>query len=596
MIADFWNLQKMIQGFGFSGYRSVGKDLIKVGPLKKINLIIGQNNTGKSNIIRFLNEHYNNILNSLNPDRLLYTSGSNLSFKSIDTSQSGGSFKPRFALCTNISDLEIIKNPKIDKIVRSSFCVDIKDRDYVWFEYSCDALNHQYYPLIPNVDELLPILESHEWQALWSSLTGKGSGSLREYWIPQTMQHIFEKIRLDPQKIELIPDIRRIGDPETQANDFSGLGIIDRLAQLQNPSLDNQKDKQRFEKINLFLRTVLENGEATLEIPYKRDAILVHMDEKTLPLSSLGTGIHEVIIIAAAATLLEDAVLCIEEPELHLHPLLQKKLLQYLCIETNNQYIFTTHSAHLLDTEDIEVFHIMLDGGQTTIDAVTTTKQRSKICHDLGYRASDILQSNAIIWVEGPSDRIYINHWIKAKTLDNSLIEGIHYSIMFYGGRLFSHLTAEDLEDIEGDLEDFISVRKLNRNTCIVFDSDKTSVRSKLSPTKKRLKDEFNKGPGFAWITKGREIENYINADIIEDCVLNIHPSAAKILSKDQWSNLLKYETKIKPKKLMPENTANKVKVARYYVENYKADFSILDLKLMLDNLVTFIKKSNGKG
>jgi hypothetical protein len=250
----------------------------------------------------------------------------------------------------------------------------------------------------------------------------------------------------------------------------------------------------------------------------------------------------------------------------------------------------------LLDTEDIEVFHIMLDGGQTTIDAVTTTKQRSKICHDLGYRASDILQSNAIIWVGGPSDRIYINHWIKAKTLNNPIIEGIHYSIMFYGGRLFSHLTAEDIEDIEGDLEDFISVRKLNRNTCIVFDSDKTTARSRLNSTKMRLRNEFDKGPGFAWVTKGREIENYINADIVENCVLNVHPNAEKILSKDQWSNLLKYQNKKAKSKKNCENIANKVKVARYYVENHRVDFSTLDLELMTNKLVAFINQSNGKG
>ena len=30
------------------------------------------------------------------------------------------------------------------------------------------------------------------------------------------------------------------------------------------------------------------------------------------------------------------------------------------------------------------------------------------VLDDLGAKASDIFQSNGIIWVEGPSDRIYI--------------------------------------------------------------------------------------------------------------------------------------------------------------------------------------------
>jgi hypothetical protein len=48
--------------------------------------------------------------------------------------------------------------------------------------------------------------------------------------------------------------------------------------------------------------------------------------------------------------------------------------------------------------------------------------------------ASDILLSTCIVLVEGPSDRLYLNYWIKGIAPD--LEEGTHYSIMFYGGRL----------------------------------------------------------------------------------------------------------------------------------------------------------------
>ena len=88
----------------------------------------------------------------------------------------------------------------------------------------------------------------------------------------------------------------------------------------------------------------------------KGDTILVHMDGKALPLSSLGTGIHEVIILASAATLLQRNVVCMEEPELHLNPILQKKLMRYLLQHTDNQYFITTHSAAIMDLPDAEVF------------------------------------------------------------------------------------------------------------------------------------------------------------------------------------------------------------------------------------------------
>ena len=58
MTTCFEDSTVLINGFGFSGYRSFGDELVKISPLKKVNLIIGKNNVGKSNIISFLDKYY----------------------------------------------------------------------------------------------------------------------------------------------------------------------------------------------------------------------------------------------------------------------------------------------------------------------------------------------------------------------------------------------------------------------------------------------------------------------------------------------------------------------------------------------------------
>ncbi len=584
----------LLKGFGFSGYRSFGNDLAKVGPLQRVNFIIGKNNTGKSNIVKFLKEQYSYfVFKAQNQGKF----DKEIPFKELDKHISKDRVEHRISFPIFSNDIEEYITSKlpdhskqsfnhrlIKKLLYSHYFSD-KNKD-VWFTYKSGSHTGEFYLELVD-DDIIRVLEYREWMLLWTSLTDRSGGDIEKDWVPETLRLL---THIPPQvpNIEVIPAIRKIGGAGSHANDFSGEGIIERLATIQNPLLNEQDKKEKFRAINEFVQEVLENRSAEINIPHDRGAILIRMDSKTLPLESLGTGVHEVVILAAAATLLEDTILCVEEPELHIHPLLQRKLVKYLADSTNNQYFFTTHSAHLLDVADSGIFHITQSDGASCVNAIASTKERSNICSDLGYKASDILQANCIIWVEGPSDRIYLNYWISNK--DSKLIEGVHYSIMFYGGRLSSHLSALDDDEMESRLEDLISVRNLNRNTVIILDSDKKYSNFQINDTKQRLKFECDSGPGFAWITEGREIENYLNYDKVKESFMAVHPPVSQFFAKGKWKSLLKY----KKTGSKNERTANKVKVAKHYVKNNDVNFNVFDLNERMDELCDFILKANG--
>lgn len=572
--------QQILNSLALAGYRSFGIEPQFFPQLSKINILIGQNNCGKSNVLRFIHDWFARLEEYQKPrlndhDRHLPNGGGGLRYGLLPICFYDGKIDPE-ALSTQYK----VANGAQQQLVLSTLLAAVSaagdNSNEPWFFFGEDG---KFQP--PNLKAAFNKIQDHTLQNLWSHLTKRNGGSRDQHWEPETLGTLVPPI--PSFKCHLIPAIRKIGIKGSTSEEFSGEGIIERLAKLQNPPAMAQQEKERFKKIGDFLRTVTDNDSAEIEIPYERDTILVRMDGKTLPLESLGSGIHEVIILAAAATILDECVICMEEPELHLNPILQKKLVRYLQGATTNQYFITSHSAALMDTPDAEVYHITLRAGSSLIERVTSDKQRSAVCEDLGYHPSDLLQTNCVIWVEGPSDRIYLNWWIQA--IDLELIEGIHYSIMFYGGRLASHLSGEDAGTF---VEDFISLRRLNRRGVILIDSDKPKKGAKLNATKIRLRDEFDQGPGHAWITSGREIENYIEQSLLKKCIEGVHPSMTVTTDLGQYDNSLSVQNR-KGDKIQ----ANKVKVASQVVHAAQPDWGRFDLNVQAKKLVAFIRASN---
>lgn len=286
----------------------------------------------------------------------------------------------------------------------------------------------------------------------------------------------------------------------------------------------------------------------------------------------------------------QDKSICLlEEPEVHMHPKLQRRMFELvlqIAEEKSLQLVISTHSAALINAAVSRNVNILQAQGDKIVEA-----NISQVLDRLGYQAADLLQANCVIWVEGPSDRMYLNSWLFAK--DSSLKEGLHYSIMFYGGALFSHLTANQTA-----LNDFISLRRLNRNSAILFDSDKSAPNAPLSDNKIRLQKEFSddKARGFAWVTAGREIENYLDETALRASLKAVHKHLVQPVGSGMWANLLKYlvdAAASRAKSPDPRRTGNKVDVASHYLQHNSVNLKILDLDQRLDELCAFIKACN---
>ena len=564
-----------IHGFGIGGYKSFSGEPQLVGPFKKINIFIGENNSGKSNVLRFIRDVYRPIASK--QSTLKPISGTSL--------PQGGQNSEFVPILLPASD-DYIRSLRADlepheiaaiKTILSANATD--DNCIILFSLPRNSIFFD----VERIASRISNDGRYYIQRAWAKVTNNRSGDLKVHWIPEIIDWYYKSSMQSLPTLHYVPTLRQIPTKlEEFEKEYGGVTqaatIADDLAALAQPDHKRPQDRAKFDTITAFMCSVLKRPTLKLSVPHDKSTIIVEDYGRYLPIESLGTGLHQLLILAIRAVLVDNAVICIEEPELHMHPELQQQLMHFISTKTSNQYFITTHSATIMDAVDADVYSVRLDGPFSKIEKPLTRVARRSICHTLGYRPSDLLQANSIVWVEGPTDRLYLVNWLKS--VAHYLEEGWHFSIMFYGGKLASHLT------VESDGSDLIELLPINRFPAILMDSDKKRKGQHINSTKERLSSEFEKVGGFAWITKGREIENYISLEVRQSSINKISGINATISEDVQYGHPLAFiesSSQTVPDKLLFARTVCATPLS----------LDVLDLKQQVTKLAQFICQAN---
>lgn len=310
---------------------------------------------------------------------------------------------------------------------------------------------------------------------------------------------------------------------------FSGLGFYGRLDHLKNGSYE---DQQLVESYQNFISDNLFEGKAVRLTPHRVENVVnVKIGtEVERPIHLLGDGVQAAIILSFLPFIMakEETFFFIEEPEIYLHPGLQRKLLNFFSSLENHLFFLTTHSNHFLDiTIDIKkvsVFNFRKPVETSTtshavtpnfiVEAVNSGHESS--LELLGVRNSSVFLVNATIWVEGITDRWYFRkmlnsfmEYLETKgRLDLRVEEDVHFSFVEYGGANITHWSFLNSEVHP------IEVERLCAKAILIIDGD--------GEAKMERKKQLGKLLGSRLIVLPcREVENLLPYEVIKETVLD---------------------------------------------------------------------------
>lgn len=550
--------------------------LIKLNDASKINILIGANNSGKSRFIRLLLE--DNLI-FITERILMLIDDFNLKIKDVYVCNRGNYRAVQNLDLTQFEDFETKITFKtfveIDSPSSISNLINYNRKVIALFRIiNTDKNNYNNYFNFTYIDNETLILLDEILEKIGTSISENSSLKI---FIPtlrtahsifqEKQDNVYSKISRDIYKDTIIKNYN-LKDENIEI--FTGLDLYYQIVNIRN---DVKDKRESFEKFEAFLSQNFFNGKK-IEIVAKfniydkhqgkddSELINVYIDGASNDLHELGDGIQALFILMYKIYTCEDkSIIFIDEPEINLHPGMQRLFLEQIINneylkEKNITYFISTHSNHFLDLtiekNDNSIFLFNKKDNNRFVVKNTNHGDNSALQY-LGVTNSSVFLANCSIWVEGISDRNYLKAFLITYCRDtlNRIYpkEDIEFAFIEYAGSNIDHYNFDELE-----LKEKINAFSINNKIFLISDYDGPYKNEKHTIYEEIEKENNN----FRYQTTKdyREIENLLPFNVWDKILINFCDKR-KVKTKDDIERVqLEISNSLKKKKIEAYKTA----------------------------------------
>lgn len=172
----------------------------------------------------------------------------------------------------------------------------------------------------------------------------------------------------------------------------------------------NAKYPEKFKKLMHLLRHYFpEIVSAERITDVEEHGFEPHAAKRNITIDRLGGGFRRILVMLLYAFHPDYSVVLIDEPEIHLHPGMIKKLLRVLVSEETNQIIATSHSPLMIHPYHLHtVYRVLRDseGSHVYYMKRDSRLDRTRFVQELNADNVEMFFADKVLLVEGVSDRI----------------------------------------------------------------------------------------------------------------------------------------------------------------------------------------------